>query len=121
MRYESPLAPTAPPRDFYVVAINRTAIEAEWDLPPFDFRGGFILGYKLFIQSTNGGAERTIDITDNSTVYVVKGLQPATEYRLSVLAYTSVGDGPRSIHLTLSTLSKDHGSFVYTILCIYWY
>ena len=101
-----------------MVAINRTAIEAEWDLPPIDFRGGFILGYKLFIQSTNGGAERTIDITDNSTVYVVEGLQPATEYRLSVLAYTSVGDGPRSIHLTLSTLSKDHGSFVYTILCI---
>ena len=88
------------------MAINKTAIEAEWDIPPYESRGGYILGYKLFVQSTNGGAERTINITDNSTEYIVGGLQPATSYTLSVLAYTSVGDGPRSIHLTVPTLSK---------------
>ena len=103
------LAPTAPPRDFFVIALNRTAIEAEWDHPPADDRGGIILGYKLFIQSTNGGAEWTINITDNSTVFIVGGLQPDTAYTLSVLAYTSVGDGPWSIRLTVSTLSKNHG------------
>ena len=106
MRYFSFLAPTAAPRNFYVVAINRTAIEAEWDLPPTDHRGGFILGYKLFIR-LNGRAEQVINITDNSTSYIVGGLQPATAYRLRVLAYTSVGDGPRSIQLTVSTLSKN--------------
>ena len=91
-----------------MVAINRTAIEAEWDLPPTDNHGGVILGYKLFIQSTNDvGGEQTVDIMDNSTVYVVGGLQPDSAYTLSVLAYTSVGDGPRSIHLTVSTLSKN--------------
>ena len=109
MRYLFSLAPTAPPRDFFVTALNRTAIEAEWDLPPADDRGGIILGYKLFIQSTNGGAEWTINITDNSTVFIVGGLQPDTAYILSVLAYTSVGDGPWSIRLTVSTLSKNHG------------
>ena len=89
------------------MAINRTAIEADWDIPPYESRGGYILGYKLFIQSTNDGTERMINITDNSTEYIVGGLQPATSYRLSVLAYTSAGDGPRSIHLTVPTLSKD--------------
>ena len=90
-----------------MVAINRTAIEAEWDPPPSESRGGLILGYKLFIQSTNGGAERTIDEGNTTEVYTVGGLQPATSYGLSVLAYTSVGDGPRSIHLTVPTLSEN--------------
>lgn len=88
-----------------MAAINKTAIEAEWDLPPMDNRGGVILGYKLYVQLANGGSERLINITDNSTEYIVGGLQPATSYRLSVLAYTSVGDGPRSIHLIVPTLS----------------
>ena len=92
-----------------MAAINRTAIQADWDLPPVGHRGGIILGYKLFIQSTNGGAERTINITDNSTDFIVGGLQPDTAYTLSVLAYTSVGDGPWSIRLTVSTLSKNTG------------
>ena len=90
-----------------MVAINRTAIQADWDLPPDGYRGGLILGYRLYIQSLDSGVEWTINITDNSTVYIVGGLQPATEYRLSVLAYTNVGDGPRSIYLTVSTLSKN--------------
>ena len=102
------VAPTAAPRNFYVVAINRTAIEVEWDLPSYDARGGIIRGYKLFYLSTNGGVEQTINIPDNMTdVYTVNGLQPATSYRFSVLAYTNVGDGPRSIHLTVPTLSEN--------------
>jgi hypothetical protein len=90
-----------------VAAINKTAIQADWDLPPAEFHGGFILGYKLSVQPTNGGAERIIDIVDNSTAFIVGGLQPDTAYTLRVLAYTSVGDGPWSIHLTVSTLSKN--------------
>ena len=39
-------------------------------------------------------------------VYVVEGLERATSYRFSALAYTSVGDGPRTIYLTIATLSK---------------
>ena len=47
-----------------------------------------------------------INIQDNSTdVYAVSRLSVATSYRFSVLAYTSVGDRPRSIGLTIATLS----------------
>ena len=100
-------APTGAPTQFHVNAINSTSIEVLWELPPYNSRGGVILGYKLFITPTSGGSERTFDITDNSTdVFVVGGLQPATSYRFSVLAYTRVGDGPRSIALTIATLSK---------------
>lgn len=103
------IAPTAPPRYFYVATINRTAVEARWSRPPYENCGGAILGYKLFVQSTNSGTEWTIDIeAENATyVYTVEELQPATSYRLSMLAYTSVGDGPRTRYLTAPTLSKN--------------
>ena len=53
-----------------------------------------------------------IDIPDNTTeVYTVDELQPAIYYRLTVLAYTSVGDGPRSIQLTVPTLSKNLSTY----------
>ena len=88
-------------------AINSSSIEVLWELPLYNSRGGVILGFKLFVTPANGGTERTIDIQDNSTdVYAVSGLRSATSYRFSVLAYTSVGDGPRSIALTIATLSK---------------
>ena len=101
------IAPTSAPMDFHVNAINRTSIEVLWELPPFYSRGGIIRGFKLFYTPANGGSETTINIPDNSTdVYAVSGLRAATPYRFSVLAYTSVGDGPRSIGLTIATLSK---------------
>ena len=90
-----------------MTAINKTAIEVQWRLPPFDSRGGIIRGYRLFFQPVEGGEEELIHITTNvSTVYIVSNLDPDTMYRFSILAYTSVGDGPRSGPLTIATLSK---------------
>ena len=43
-----------------------------------------------------------MDLYANVTEYLIKGLKPSTSYIVSVLAYT-VGDGPRSIHLTGAT------------------
>ena len=101
------IAPTSAPDGFHVVVINSTAIELEWGLPPYNSRGGIIRGYKLFIQQASGGQERTITIPNNTTEgYIVGGLTPATHYRFSALAYTSAGDGPRSIRLTVATLGE---------------
>ena len=49
-----------------------------------------------------GGSEIVVDLRENVTVYIIGGLMPSTSYIVSVLAYT-VGDGPRSIHLTATT------------------
>ena len=103
---DPPTAPTSAPSNFHVVVINSTAIEIEWNLPPYNSRGGIIRGYKLFIQPINM-SETVVTIQDNQTDgYIAGGLKPATFYRFSVLAYTSVGEGPRSIQLTVATFSK---------------
>ena len=76
-----------------------------WELPAINQRNGFIRGYRLFVQ--NGGRDiRNITIPNNNTLaYIVGGLERATPYTMSILAYT-VADGPRSIHLTAITLCK---------------
>ena len=95
--------PTGPPTSFHVVVLNTTAIEVQWNLPLFQLRNGIIRGYRLFIQQQEEEQERTINIVGNDTTeYIISGLEPGTAYIVSALAYT-VGDGPRSIHLTVST------------------
>ena len=94
--------PTGPPTSFHVVVLNTTAIEVQWGLPLWNLRNGIIRGYKLFVQQ-QGQQERMINIAGNDTTeYIVSGLEPGTAYIVSALAYT-VGDGPRSIHLTVLT------------------
>ena len=112
-----------------MIAINSSAIQAQWELPPLDSRNGIIRGYKLFVQLASGGKEMLINIPNNATdVYIVGGLELATSYRFSVLAYTSVGDGPRSIYYIIATLSKhltghwckqSHSTSPFSILLFY--
>ena len=96
-------APGGPPSQFNIEAINETAIEVLWGLPASNVRNGIIRGYKLFVQA-RGGQETTMNITNNNTeAFIISGLQPRTAYTVSILAYTAVGDGPRSIRLTTVT------------------
>ena len=88
------------------MALNTTAIEATWELPSLNVRNGIIRGYRLFVQTGDGRVVRNITISDDDTLgYIVGGLERATAYTFSVLAYT-VADGPRSIYLTAVTLCK---------------
>ena len=52
------------------------------------------------------GIEMVINLTENDTEYIIGGLEASTRYVVSVLAFT-VGDGPRSIHLTATTNPQD--------------
>lgn len=48
------------------------------------------------------GPEITVGLDANETEYIIGNLQSSASYVVSVLAYT-IGDGPRSIHLTATT------------------
>ena len=81
-----------------MAASTSTSISASWYLPPENARHGNITGFKLFYKkkdsvgsplnvTINGGGNHTEDIA---------GLAKYTEYEFQVLAFTSVGDGPKS-------------------------
>ena len=81
-----------------MTAKTSTSITASWQLPPADFQNGIITGFKLFYKKKySGGPATTIRINSGSTLSRdVTGLDKYTEYEFQVLAFTSVGDGPKS-------------------------
>jgi len=90
--------PSQAPSSFTVVASSSTSITASWQLPPENARHGNITGFKLLYRkkgsmgpllylTIHGGEKRSEDVT---------GLARDTEYEFQVLAFTSVGDGPKS-------------------------
>ena len=90
--------PSGPPANFNATAITSTSIIASWELPPADDRNGIITGFKLFYKKKDSLGSQTIEPINNGSIRnkVVTGLDEYTEYEFQVLAYTSVGDGPKS-------------------------
>lgn len=109
------IAPSGPPISVHVLVLNSTAVEVQWNLPFFNLRNGIIRGFKIFVELVGllpQGMESVIDVADGQAEeYIIGDLEPGTVYTFSVLAYT-VDDGPRSIHLTLTTFSE--GTYVHT-------
>ena len=100
-------APSGPPTLFHVTVLDCNSTRAEWDLPLPQNRNGLIRGFKVFVQPSEGGEEMEFIVIGNTTTeLIVEGLTPSTGYVFSVLAFT-VGDGPRTIHLTVETNSMD--------------
>ena len=82
-----------------MTAASSSSIRASWQLPPVNSRNGIIKGYKLFYQKKDRSADSpTILVINNETTLTknVTGLAKYTEYEFQVLAFTSVGDGPKS-------------------------
>ena len=99
------LVPSKAPADFAVNALDSTSVRASWQKPPEDSRNGIITGFKLFYKEKGSGAPQTVlTISSGSTLTRdVTGLEKYTEYKFVVLAYTSVGDGPKSVEKTVRT------------------
>ena len=99
------LVPSKAPADFAVNALDSTSVGASWQKPSEDSRNGIITGFKLFYKEKGSGAPQTVlTISSGSTLTRdVTGLEKYTEYNFEVLAYTSVGDGPKSVEKTVRT------------------
>jgi len=93
------------PRRLRLVAINSTAVSVQWQ-PPLDRElNGVVRGYQVHyaqtdtddeevvvgLASSQGGIYDTMNGSVHETILV--GLQPETEYRIHVTAYTRRGDG----------------------------
>lgn len=95
--------PGAPPMNVTAVAVSPTAVRVSWQPPPAERAHGRIAYYKLLcVESGRGDSEATV-VKLNQTSFVLDELRRWTEYRIWVLAGTSVGDGPASYPVTVRT------------------
>ena len=93
------LAPSQAPASFAVSALSSTSVKASWQLPPEGSRHGAITGFKLFYQRKNSAADypTVVTIESGSTLNRdITGLHKYTTYEFQVLAFSSVGNGPKS-------------------------
>ena len=92
------VVPSKAPDGFTVTAETSTSIAASWELPPAQDRNGIIRGFKLFYKKKGSSGLQAVETINSESIRnkVVTGLDVYTEYGFQVLAYTSVGDGPKS-------------------------
>lgn len=95
--------PGAPPQNVTGEAVGPTSIHVSWDPPPAERSNGRIVYYKLQVVENGRSDSEAAVITLNATSFVLDELKRWTEYRIWVLAGTSVGDGPPSFPITVRT------------------
>ena len=82
-----------------MTAASSTSVIVSWTLPTADSRNGIITGFKLFYRKLLpvGSPTAVLPIHDGEILTrTVTGLEQFKEYSFQVLAFTSVGDGPKS-------------------------
>ena len=100
--------PAAPPDDVRVMAVSSTSIYVTWDVvPPID-QNGIITMYEVVYQplETFNGiiSTQTMNVSGTEMSVILIELQEFVNYTISVRAYTSVGAGPYSNEVTVTTL-----------------
>lgn len=90
--------PSTAPSNLTVIVNNSTTVTASWRLPPEIARNGIIRGFRLLYKKKDSGGLPAILNIRNGTIHsqVVTGLDKYSEYEFQVVAFTSVGDGPKS-------------------------
>ena len=115
--------PSQAPSGFTVTASTSTSITASWQLPPKYARHGNITGFKLFYAKKDAVGSPTV-FSVTSLTRVVSGLDNYTEYEFQVLAFSSKGDGPKSLVVVNRTMedgktTKTMVLLIYPICFIY--
>ena len=86
-------APSSPPVDVVLTAINSRTLSITWSPPPTDQRNGIIREYMVTVTETD--TEMTVNYTSNSTSLILSSLHPFYTYHLTLAAYT-IQYGPSS-------------------------
>ena len=96
------VVPGAPPQEVSGSALSSTSIEVNWRPPPPEHQNGDITAYKVVYNKVDQDAE-TIEVGADERSYILQALSKYTEYEISIVACTVVGDGPPSDTMTIRT------------------
>lgn len=115
-KFKKQTVPGAPPREIVCTATSPTTIKVSWSPPPQDRSNGRIVYYKLFFIEEGRSDSEADAVRLNTTEFVLDELKPWTEYKIWVLAGTSVGDGPKSYPITVQT--HEDGTYFLVTECL---
>ena len=88
---------------------SSVGIRITWDEVRPEARHGIIRGYNVSYEDSNG-VRKWINVEgDGNRELVITGLQFLHQYKVKVSAYTSVGDGPKSSEINVTTEESSKG------------
>nr|CAD7399479.1 unnamed protein product [Timema cristinae] len=98
-------APSLPPKNVQCSVLTSQSLQVSWEPPLVEGRNGIVQGYKVSHQS----AEEWYDEDEQETKVTtslkttIPSLRKYTNYSISVLAFTSSGDGVKSLPIYCRT------------------
>ena len=96
-------APSGAPENARAVTNSSTSIILYWTPPKTAEQNGEIITYTIFANSSDRSFVKLLNVTGNTTMLVVSGLQPYTDYLFMIQAVTVGGRGPYSHPVTNKT------------------
>ena len=96
-------APSGAPENARAVTNSSTSIILYWTPPKTAEQNGEIITYTIFANSSDRSFVKLLNVTGNTTMLAVSGLQPYTDYLFMIQAVTVGGRGPYSHPVTNKT------------------
>ena len=102
------LVPSRAPSNITFKDIKATRVTVSWNALPRQFHNGRLLGYKVYLRknayySVQSNTSSVNISNPNTTRITLTGLESAQRYDVSVSAFTSKGEGPRSYRYYITT------------------
>ena len=105
-----PLEPSGRPKTVAATVTSSKSISVSWDPVDADDRNGIIKGYKVNYQALPNGImvpkfrNITSEQQNEKQTVLIEHLNEFTNYSISVLAFTAIGNGPASGAQVVETL-----------------
>ena len=96
-------APGVPPEIINVSTVNPSIIHVSWGEVPCPQRNGEITGYIVEYSRRGGGMQTRVNVSRDEGSTSITGLDPFTEYIIRVAAVNSIGTGPFSDPVNVTT------------------
>ena len=102
--------PSGPPQRVQFSDVTSKSVTVTWGPVPDGDRNGIILGYKVNYRALPSGGNLTEPVSIQSNeqgeggTKTLESLNEFTNYSISVLAFTKVGNGPPSVAKFVKTL-----------------
>lgn len=95
--------PDRAPTDVEVWTPHSTALHVSWNEVPNAYKNGIIRGYKgQYTEMNANGSSETEDLQPWKRSLSITGLKKFTLYNITVVAYTSKGDGVSCIKVLMT-------------------
>ena len=109
--------PRGEPLNVRATTGSATSIRVTWESPDPWKRNGKIIKYVVTYRKSTGGEERKKELivkdADTRLEMIIEGLQVNTRYQFTVSAFTSVGQGPKSLSVTSRTDNQGKNKMQY--------